>query len=186
MYWLYDDGGLTLLLPHILTTRAKFHKCKLRVFFLSDKVDEMDLETRNMATLLAKFRYSTAGADFSKSVLRLMMLFRIECEDVIMLPDVTQKASKETRDEFKDMVRDAFDDKELEEYAEKTNFHLRIAESVRQHSINSALVVMTLPLLKRANTSKLYLAWLDFVTRNVEAPCLLVRGNQESVLTFYS
>ncbi len=24
VYWLYDDGGLTLLLPHILSTRAKF------------------------------------------------------------------------------------------------------------------------------------------------------------------
>lgn len=57
VYWLYDDGGLTLLIPHILTTRSKFEKCKLRVFFLSDKADEIDVETRNMATLLAKFRY---------------------------------------------------------------------------------------------------------------------------------
>ena len=24
VYWLYDDGGLTLLLPHILTTRYAF------------------------------------------------------------------------------------------------------------------------------------------------------------------
>jgi len=38
VYWLYDDGGLTLLLPHILTTRMRFARCKLRVFFLSDKV----------------------------------------------------------------------------------------------------------------------------------------------------
>ena len=30
VYWLYDDGGLTLLLPHILTTRALYSNCKLR------------------------------------------------------------------------------------------------------------------------------------------------------------
>ena len=26
VYWLYDDGGLTLLLPHILQTRSVLHK----------------------------------------------------------------------------------------------------------------------------------------------------------------
>jgi len=32
VWWLYDDGGLTLLLPYILTTRAQFSDCSLRVF----------------------------------------------------------------------------------------------------------------------------------------------------------
>merc|ERR1719239_151132 len=32
VWWLYDDGGLTLLLPHILKTRKQFKHCKLRVF----------------------------------------------------------------------------------------------------------------------------------------------------------
>uniref|UniRef100_A0A673GMI3 Solute carrier family 12 member 1 n=1 Tax=Sinocyclocheilus rhinocerous TaxID=307959 RepID=A0A673GMI3_9TELE len=31
-WWLFDDGGLTLLLPHILTTRKKWKDCKLRIF----------------------------------------------------------------------------------------------------------------------------------------------------------
>ncbi len=56
MYWLYDDGGLTLLLPHILSTRSRFSRCRLRVFFLSDRIDDLDAETRSMAALLAKFR----------------------------------------------------------------------------------------------------------------------------------
>ena len=56
VWWLYDDGGLTLLLPYILTTRQKFAGCKLRVFTLANKMDELDRETRNMAALLAKFR----------------------------------------------------------------------------------------------------------------------------------
>ena len=56
VWWLYDDGGLTLLLPYILTTRHMFADCKLRVFTLANKKDELDRETRNMAALLAKFR----------------------------------------------------------------------------------------------------------------------------------
>ena len=33
IYWLYDDGGLTLLIPHILHTRKKFSKCKVDQLF---------------------------------------------------------------------------------------------------------------------------------------------------------
>ena len=46
VWWLYDDGGLTLLLPYILTTRAQFSGCSLRVFALANKRDELDRETR--------------------------------------------------------------------------------------------------------------------------------------------
>ena len=72
VWWLYDDGGLTLLIPYILTTRCseslilpsitmvtfrkQFSDCKLRVFSLANRKDELDRETRNMAALLAKFR----------------------------------------------------------------------------------------------------------------------------------
>merc|ERR1712198_352721 len=38
VWWLYDDGGLTLLLPHIITTRKQFKDCKLRVFTLANKI----------------------------------------------------------------------------------------------------------------------------------------------------
>ena len=52
IFRLYDDGGLTLLLPYILTTRAKFANCQLRVFFLSNKTNTLDEEARSMAALL--------------------------------------------------------------------------------------------------------------------------------------
>ena len=58
VYWLYDDGGLTLLLPYILSTRTKYSRNKLRIFFLSNKVEKIEEETRNMAELMAKFRYN--------------------------------------------------------------------------------------------------------------------------------
>ena len=57
---------------------------------------------------------------------------------------------------------------------------------LRQYSGSAELVVLTLPLPRRGHTSAaLYTAWLDIMTRNLP-PTLLVRGNQQSVLTFYS
>ena len=56
VWWLYDDGGLTLLLPHILTTRKQFKSCKLRVFTLANRNHALDQQQRKMAMLLAKFR----------------------------------------------------------------------------------------------------------------------------------
>lgn len=46
VWWLYDDGGLTLLLPYIISTRSNWSSCKLRVFTLANKKDELEFEQR--------------------------------------------------------------------------------------------------------------------------------------------
>lgn len=182
VYWLFDDGGLTLLLPYILTTRKRFRMSKIRVFFMANGEvgsREVDEEVKNMAALLAKFR--------------------IQFQDVVVLTDVAKKPSKATRREFDDMIgaappnQDCYSkaclvpDEELKACEAKTNFHLRIAEIVRLNSSRADLVAMTLPLPKMGQPSHacLYLAWLDYMSRNMP-PFLFVRGNQDSVLTFYS
>jgi len=58
---------------------------------------------------------------------------------------------------------------------------------VREYSQSASLLVMTLPVVRRGQVAPLlHLAWLDMLTRDLQPPALLVRGNQESVLTFYS
>merc|ERR1719431_1622427 len=84
IYWLYDDGGLTLLLPHILHTRKQFADCKVRVFSLSNRPDDLDNSTINLSNLLAKFRI-----DFNK---------------VVIIPDITKKASAETKAKFEEVL----------------------------------------------------------------------------------
>lgn len=37
IWWLYDDGGLPVLLSHILRSRQQFSECKLRVFTLGSE-----------------------------------------------------------------------------------------------------------------------------------------------------
>lgn len=168
VWWLYDDGGLTLLLPYILQTRKQFADCKLRVFSLSNRPEDYDKETRNLATLLAKFRI-----DFS---------------EVFIVPDITKKALPETKAEFESILSSfpsTVSNADLSLYAERTNRHLRTAELLREHSANSELVVLTLPLPRKGLPPTLYLAWLEIMTKGMP-PTLITRGNQASVLTYYS
>ena len=44
VWWLYDDGGLTLLLPYIISTRSNWSSCKLRVFCTASGQEELEKE----------------------------------------------------------------------------------------------------------------------------------------------
>lgn len=179
VWWLYDDGGLTLLLPYIMSTRRNWSHCKLRVFALANKRDELELEHRNMASLLAKFR--------------------IDYSDLQVVPDVTNKPQETTQQFFETLISDfrkpqdindpmsvRITDSELLAVKDKTNRHLRLRELLLQHSHEANMVVMTLPIpRKNIVSAPLYTCWLEILTKDMP-PILLVRGNQTSVLTFYS
>eukprot|EP00095_Tigriopus_kingsejongensis_P006531 maker-scaffold2421_size15883-snap-gene-0.1 protein:Tk06531 transcript:maker-scaffold2421_size15883-snap-gene-0.1-mRNA-1 annotation:"af190129_1na+ k+ 2cl- cotransporter" len=117
----------------------------------------------------------------------LLAKFRIDFHDVVMIPDIAKKASDPIKDEFKTILTQAnISDEEVLSNLEKTNRHLRLAELLREHSSDSETVVMTLPIpRKSSHSNQLWMAWLEIMSRNMP-PMLFVRGNQTSVLTFYS
>eukprot|EP00094_Tigriopus_californicus_P005369 TCALIF_05177-PA protein Name:"Similar to Slc12a3 Solute carrier family 12 member 3 (Mus musculus)" AED:0.15 eAED:0.15 QI:0/0.3/0.09/0.90/0.7/0.81/11/0/811 len=168
IWWLYDDGGLTLLLPVILKTRKQFGECQLRVFALGSKVDDLDSETKNMSDLLEKFR--------------------IPCTDVTIIPDVTTEAKEDSHARFEKICNRADTPiNQLLEHKGRSNRYLRLAEIVREQSEGSQLVVMTLPMPRPDFIcSSLYMSWLEIMSCDMAMPFLFVRGNQTSVLTFYS
>ncbi|XP_066156411.1 bumetanide-sensitive sodium-(potassium)-chloride cotransporter [Euwallacea fornicatus] len=180
VWWLYDDGGLTLLLPYIMSTRSSWKNCKLRVFALANNSEGMELEQRNMASLLAKFR--------------------IEYSDLQIMPDITKPASEKTRRFFDSLIEDfrsrsescedgisvEISDSELLAVKDKTNRQMRLRELLLEQSHEAELVVVTLPIpRKNIISAATYFAWLELLTKDMP-PMLLVRGNQSSVLTFYS
>lgn len=179
IYWLYDDGGLSLLLPHLMRNHAKFSKCQLRVFFLSNNPSNVVIETHRMSDMIAKFR--------------------IEVLTVGLLKDIDTAPSKSTEDVFNGLIKraqrqcskdpahaDLLNDASLEAQAEKTRFHLRLAEIMKEKSSKAAMVVTTLALPTKNETRfPLYMAWMDLLSRDMP-PFLFIRGNQESVLTMYS
>lgn len=46
VWWLYDDGGLTMLLPYIIQSRSTWASCKIRVFALTNRKMELEIEER--------------------------------------------------------------------------------------------------------------------------------------------
>lgn len=164
VWWLYDDGGLTILLPHILSLSSHWRGCKLRIFTpASDK--KIKANQIRMANLLKKFRI-----DFS-SVVEFRGIGKHPKEDSI-------NAFKRMRN-GEHLPEDGHLDK-------KTLRQIRLGELLHEHSSSSKLIVLTLPVPKQSVvTSLMYMSWLEVLSADLP-PVLLTRGNQTSVLTYYS
>lgn len=129
------------------------------------------------------------------SMANLLAKLRIEYSSLIMLQDVKKQPKPETIELHK-LLLDGFNQGQEAECAvseaerstleEKTNLQLRLRELLLKHSTEASLVVMSLPMPRQgAVSAPLYMSWLEVLTSGMP-PFLLVRGNQNSVLTFYS
>ncbi|KAJ8398255.1 hypothetical protein AAFF_G00428250 [Aldrovandia affinis] len=187
VWWLFDDGGLTLLIPHILTTRKKWKECKLRIF-IAGQADRIEQDKEEMESLLRKFR--------------------IKCTDISVIADINAKPSSESWKAFEDTMEPfrlhegaketahaealrrespwKVADAELETLEEKTCLQVRLNELLQENSRAANLIIVSMPIARKGSVSDhLYMAWLDILTKNLP-PTLLIRGNHKSVLTFYS
>ncbi|KAM9182735.1 solute carrier family 12 member 3 [Mergus octosetaceus] len=187
IYWLFDDGGLTLLIPYLLGRKKRWGKCKIRVF-VGGQINRMDEERKAIVSLLGKFR--------------------LGFHEVHVLPDINQKPRPEHIKRFDDLVapfrlNDSFkdeaavgemrhgcpwkiSDEELRKHRAKSLRQVRLNEILLQHSQDAALIAITLPVGRKGRCpSSLYMAWLESLSRDLRPPVVLTRGNQENVLTFY-
>lgn len=129
VWWLYDDGGLTLLLPYLLTTRSQFSGCTLRIFSLASRKDELGREQRKYEnpTFSLWIIYTNDFSFFDNihvkrqpnqcnelkmcfclfhfhSMAALLSKFRIDYSDVIVIHDITKKAQEKTKKEFEALI----------------------------------------------------------------------------------
>ncbi|XP_071982102.1 solute carrier family 12 member 3-like [Engystomops pustulosus] len=181
IYWLYDDGGLTLLIPYLLTRRKRWSQCKVRVYIrgTSENAEE---ERKEMQLLLEKFR--------------------LGFQDVIVLTDIDQKPHPKNMQFFEDliapyMIEDqsgneleippwCISEKDLLNHKAKSEQYVRINEIFQQNSQDAALIVTSLPIaIKSACPSSLYMAWLESLSRDIVPPMAFIRGNQQDSLTIY-
>ena len=166
VWWLFDDGGLTILIPYLLSIHSYWKDCKLRIFTPASTHALKSNELR-MANLLKRFRI-----DFSSVV---------EVEGIN-----TQPSSTSLHNFLKLPVKNEFPDVRTLEKDRKTMRNIRLGELIRQHSNDAKLIVITLPVPKVEMTSPLlYMSWLEALSA-ASPPVLMVRGNQHNVLTFYS
>ncbi|XP_043264395.1 bumetanide-sensitive sodium-(potassium)-chloride cotransporter isoform X1 [Colletes gigas] len=177
VWWLYDDGGLTILLPYIISTRSNWEHCKMRIFALANHKQDIVAQEKEMSEIMSKFR--------------------IKYTSLKMVDDISVEPKQETQDFFDKLISDfrkndpadtecCVTELELQSLKDKTHRQLRLRELLLENSSQSTLVVMSLPMPRKgAVSAPLYMAWLEALTRDMP-PTLLIRGNHTSVLTFYS
>ena len=56
----------------------------------------------------------------------------------------------------------------------------------RSKNTKTDLALVTLPVAKITTSPFMYMGWIDALSENLDFPVLMVRGNQEDVMTFYS
>ncbi|KAJ7391819.1 hypothetical protein OS493_016108 [Desmophyllum pertusum] len=117
----------------------------------------------------------------------LLKRFRIDFTSVVEVEGINVQPSSSSIHNFMKLpVRDEFFDIRTLEKDRKTMRNIRLGELIRQHSNDAKLIVLTLPVPKVEMMSPLlYMSWLDVLSA-ASPPVLMVRGNQQSVLTFYS
>ncbi|XP_054056916.1 solute carrier family 12 member 3 isoform X12 [Rissa tridactyla] len=187
IYWLFDDGGLTLLIPYLLGRKKRWAKCKIRVF-VGGQINRMDEERKAIVSLLSKFR--------------------LDFHEVHILPDINQKPQPEHIRRFEDLIapfrlNDGFkdeatvnemrqgcpwkiSDEEVNKNRAKSLRQVRLNEILLDYSRDAALIAITLPIGRKGRCpSSLYMAWLETLSQDLRPPVILTRGNQENVLTFY-
>uniref|UniRef100_A0AAQ4RLL2 Solute carrier family 12 member 1 n=1 Tax=Gasterosteus aculeatus aculeatus TaxID=481459 RepID=A0AAQ4RLL2_GASAC len=182
VWWLFDDGGLTLLLPYILTTRKKWKDSKLRIF-IAGQPGRCEQDKQEMKSLVEKFRINCTDINVIDSI---NVPYK-KLEDMIE-PFCLHEASRDTaqagamRKEHPWKITD----QELSTFEEKTNLQVRLNEVLQEHSKSANLIIVSMPIARKESVSDfLYMAWLDILTKDLP-PTLLIRGNHKSVLTFYS
>ncbi|XP_051992882.1 solute carrier family 12 member 10, tandem duplicate 1 [Xyrauchen texanus] len=186
VYWISDDGGLTLLVPYLLSRRKCWRHSKVRVFIIGEQ-QTMEEDRKEMMTLLQRFR--------------------LDIHDVIVMTDSERPPLAKNMRRFEDAIapfrlnegqldertaqqqRTAcpwkVTDKEMDALRLKSERKVRLNEIIRRNSKHAALVLVSLPVPQADCPSPLYMAWLDTLSCGLHCPALLIRGNQQNVLTFY-
>ncbi|CAF3190851.1 unnamed protein product [Rotaria socialis] len=175
VWWLFDDGGLTLLLPYLLRRRKRWRHSQFRIFSCVSG-ENVDAEKQHlaMASLLKKFR--------------------INYTDLHVLHGLNKTPNEHESERFNQILQTwnqnedkyRITDSEYEANKEKMRRGLKLHEYLLEYSSKSTLIVLTLPIpRKQLISAGLYLAYLDAISYNLP-PVLFLRGNQKNVLTYYS
>ncbi|NXM04047.1 S12A3 protein, partial [Tyrannus savana] len=200
IYWLFDDGGLTLLIPYLLGRKKRWGKCKIRVF-VGGQINRMDEERKAphpprhqpetpARAVTAPFPClpSTPKPAQPRFPLTTCLSCSIKRFDDLIAPFRLNDGFKDeaTVNEMRQGCPWKISDEEVDKNRAKSLRQVRLNEILLDYSRDAALIAITPPIGRKGRCpSALYMAWLETLSQDLRPPVILTRGNQENVLTFY-
>ncbi|KAI7814322.1 putative solute carrier family 12 [Triplophysa rosa] len=186
IYWISDDGGLTLLVPYLLTRRKRWRRSKVRVF-ITGQQQTMEKDRKEMMTLLQHFRLDVHDVIVMTDGEQPPLPKNIRRFEDTITPFTVREAQvgEETEQQQRKACPWKVTDKEREALRLKSERKVRLNEIIRRNSKHAALVLVSLPVPQADCPSSLYMAWLETLSWRLHCPVLLIRGNQQNVITFY-
>ena len=193
VWWFSDDGGLTLLLPHLIArNRRRYKETKNITMRVMNTIGEDELgragrELTRLDNLInEKFRI---GAEVCNVILKSAKERKIQ-------NPATWKTFEDKWDNVKQVLNETEGiqkgkgDEDFDAILRATKSKVILGESIKQESGKSNLTVINVPVPRKDKMSDPwypyeYMSWLDGVSQ-VEKPCLLVHGSNVDCLTFYS
>ena len=183
VWWLFDDGGLVILVAHLLKQHKPFKNAEIRVF-TGGKESRLNEEERKLIQLLQKFRIEVTEV----KVLPELNKSPKESDREAMRKKIAKYRLKDNDDEeiLNKNTEGKITDHEWDTLREKTLRQVKINELIRKYSSKSDLTVVSCPIGREGISPWLYMLWLDELSKDLKQPILMLRGNQENAITFYS
>ncbi|KAF4111647.1 solute carrier family 12 member 10, tandem duplicate 1 [Onychostoma macrolepis] len=186
VYWISDDGGLTLLVPYLLSRRKRWRRSKVRVFVIGEQ-QTMENDRKEMMILLQRFRLDVHDVIVMTDSERPPLAKNMRRFEETLAPfrlnegQLDERTTQQQRTEFPWKIMD----KQMDALRLKSERKVRLNEIIRRNSKHAALVLVSLPVPQADCPSCLYMAWLNTLSCGLHCPVLLIRGNQQNVMTFY-
>jgi len=162
VWWMIDDGGLCMLIPYIMKLHKFWARCKLRMLLVSED-DSIQSDVATMKSLIDNFRLPYKGP---------------------LLVPAKKAPHQRTVEKFESLARCKISDCPRPSVIKKW---LILSELLFEYSRYSGLNVVTLPIPTKAIGPRAYMAMLHMLSDQERLPpTIIMRGNGESTLTFYS
>merc|ERR1712129_386519 len=185
IWWLFDDGGLTILCGYLLTKYKKFKDYKLRIMAL----DEIGFEDKHeMVYLMNKLRIKAeikhVHMDEDKNDFAMGSLGDIKVKmDEIDAVEINDAANTNADEDIKDEENGKHKRKVSEFAHKKMRMYRRVGQTIEQYSKDAKLCLITMPYPRKKFEWWEYSHIInDLTPKNVTT--MFIRGTQEQVLTF--
>jgi len=162
VWWMIDDGGLCMLIPYIMKKHKFWSQCKLRMLMVAEE-DSMNSDIGGMKDMIKQFRLPYEGPLFVPA---------------------KKEPSPQTVARYEALAKRKLSELSRHKIIKKW---LILTELLWEYSRYAGINVVTLPIPTKQMEPRAYMALLEMLTeRKKLPPTIIMRGNGESTLTFYS